>query len=99
MCVCVGGGGGGGDPFFYLQITKRLCGLVALADSCRGKKDILFHYIIYYVYFLTCTSVITGLSGGMHSICCATFQDVCYQVDVCQGRDGPQVQCRLNRMA
>ena len=41
VCVCVGGGGGLLTPFFYLQIAKRgLCGLVALANSCRGKKDL-----------------------------------------------------------
>ena len=38
-CVCVGGLF---TPFFYLQIAKRrrLCVLVALADSCQGKKDL-----------------------------------------------------------
>ena len=43
MCggVCVHVWGGGVyilTPFFYLQIAKRrrLCGLVALADSCQG---------------------------------------------------------------
>ena len=42
LSACVLGGVGGGllTPFFYLQIAKRrrLCGLVALADSCLGKK-------------------------------------------------------------
>ena len=48
MCVWGGvGGGGGGGGFFYLQITKRrLCGLVAVADSCQGKKDNYIYSIL-----------------------------------------------------
>ena len=68
MCVCVGWGGGGGG-FFYLQITKRrLCGLVAVADSCQGKKDnyiysildILTRPIEYSPIFNSCYSTVRG---------------------------------------
>ena len=58
MCVCGGGGGGGGElltSFFNLQIAKRrrsLCGLVALADSCWGKKD-NYIYIHHHQEFFT----------------------------------------------
>ena len=45
MCVLGGGGRELLTPFFYLQITKRrLCGLVALADSCMPGQERSIHH-------------------------------------------------------
>ena len=59
MCVCVGGGDYSHLSFIYRSPREELCGLVALADTCRGKKDHsylyppsprVFHYNIIDMY-------------------------------------------------
>ena len=56
----------GGAPFLSIdrqEKKKIICGLVALADSCRGKKDNVHHHqefftIIKFIVFLICTPII-----------------------------------------
>ena len=38
------GGGGLYSPLSFIY-RKKICGLVAFADSCRGKKDNNYYYL------------------------------------------------------
>ena len=72
--TCLAGGGGGITNPFLLSTDhqqKKLCGLGALTNSCRGKRDNDYMYVHYIVCFRFIWKQAQYLLS--YIICCPTF--------------------------